>query len=100
MMREVFIVSDNIISPLGCTTEENFYQLTQRNSGISHHKRDEISEKPFYASILDKQQNDDLVASTSSDVEYTKFERLIIHSISKALELTDVDITSRDTVIV
>jgi 3-oxoacyl-[acyl-carrier-protein] synthase-1 len=100
MMREVFIVSDNIISPLGCTTEENFCQLAQSKSGIAQHTRSEMSEKPFYASILDEQQNNDLTVNTTSNIEYTKFERLLILSITKALETTDIDVSCRDTVII
>jgi 3-oxoacyl-[acyl-carrier-protein] synthase-1 len=100
MMREVFIVSDNILSPLGFTTEENFYNLTQNKSGISHHVRPEFSETPFYSSILDVQQNEALAANLVCGNEFTRFEKLLIHSISIALNEADVDVTAPDTGIV
>lgn len=98
-MREVFIVSDNIISPLGFTTEDNFYQLTQQKSAISRHARSEISAEPFYASLLNEQQNSDL-NTTDSKVGYTKFEKLLINSITSAVADTDVDPGNLETVIV
>lgn len=100
MMREVFIVSDNITSPLGCTTEENFFQLTLNSSGIDQHTSPALSDKSFYAAMLSKQQNEHLTSDTTSDVEYTRFEKLVIHSITKALEDTDVDASASDTVII
>lgn len=100
MMREVFIVSDNLTSPLGYTTEENFYQLNHNRSGISQHERPDISEKPFYASIFNKQQNEDLVKRTGSNTGYTKFERLIIHSITEALDSAGIDVTAAETIII
>lgn len=100
MMREVFIVSDNIISPLGSTTEDNFFLLTQHKSGISYHTRPEFSAESFYASLLDLEQNDKLDNNIHSNIEYTKFEKLLIHSISKAIENTQIDPGDSQTVIV
>jgi 3-oxoacyl-[acyl-carrier-protein] synthase-1 len=99
MMREVFIVSDNIISPLGFTAEDNFYQLTQNKSAISYHSRPEFAAEPFYASLLDEQQNNAL-NNIESKTEYSKFEKLLIKSITNAAKDTDVDPGSAETVII
>ena len=99
MMREVFIVSDNIISPLGSTTEDNFYQLTQSKSAIAHHIKPKFSTQPFYASLLSEEQNKNL-DSVESAIEYTKFEKLLINSITAAIKNTDVDLQHSDTVII
>jgi 3-oxoacyl-[acyl-carrier-protein] synthase-1 len=99
MMREVFIVSDNIISPLGFTTEDNFYQLKQNKSAISHHTRPEFSIQPFYASLLSDEQNSHL-SNAASNTGYTKFENLLISSISGALKNADIDPGSSETVFV
>ncbi len=41
-MQGVFIVSDNILSPVGLTTAENFLQLKKGVSGIKkHHEHDD-----------------------------------------------------------
>ncbi|MBC7827732.1 MAG: beta-ketoacyl synthase [Chitinophagaceae bacterium] len=96
-MREVFIVSDNIISPLGSATEDNFYQLTKNRTAIAHHTRPEFSDQPFYASLLNQEQNEKLNDHIQSTIDYTKFEKLLIASISQAIENTEVDPGSPDT---
>ena len=98
-MREVFIVSDNIISPLGCTTEKNFYQLKQNKSAIGSHTRPEFSAQPFYASLLSQEQNNHL-NNTGECREYTKFEQLLINSIAEAVTGTHVDPAAPDTIII
>jgi len=100
MMRAVFIVSDNIISPLGCTTDDNFFQLTQNKSGISLHNRTEMATDAFYASLLNQEQNDQLSDKLSTNVKYTKFEKLLISSITKALEKSDIDPEESNTIII
>lgn len=98
-MREVFIVSDNIVSPLGFTTEDNFRELTENKSAISHHTRPEFSNESFYASLFSEQENSRL-HNINSKVEYSKFERLLITSITNAIEGCEVDPGSAETVIV
>jgi 3-oxoacyl-[acyl-carrier-protein] synthase I len=98
-MREVFIVSDNIISPLGCTTEKNFYQLKQNKSAIESHSRPEFSAQPFYASLLSQEQNNHL-NNDGECREYTKFEKLLINSIAEAVTGTHVDLAAPDTIII
>lgn len=92
-------MSDNIISPLGSTTEDNFYQLAQNKSAISHHTKPEFWVQPFYASLLSEEQNRNL-DNADSAIEYTKFEKLLINSITGAIKNTDVDLQHPDTVIV
>ena len=99
MMREVFIVSDNIISPLGFTTEKNFYQLLQNKSAIERHVREKISTQPFYASLLSDEQNETL-NNAGVNGEFTKFEKLLINSITQAVVDTDVDVASAETIII
>ena len=100
MMREVFIVSDNIVSPLGSTTESNFYQLTRNESAISHHTKPEFSALPFYASLFTSGQKNELDENFDSDMGYTNFEKLLVHSIKKALAATDIDPADAETIII
>ncbi len=74
---DVFIVADNIFSPLGKTTAENFEQLKNGVSGVKQHNNANLSTIPFYASLFDK----DTRFLDSGD-GYTKFERLLIASIA------------------
>jgi 3-oxoacyl-[acyl-carrier-protein] synthase I len=43
-MRDVFVAADNIFSPLGTTTAENFSQLKKGISGVARHDRPEMSD--------------------------------------------------------
>ncbi|CAN5772765.1 beta-ketoacyl synthase N-terminal-like domain-containing protein [soil metagenome] len=86
----VYLIADNIVSPLGNTTSENFDALLQGHSGIRLHSIPAIHNQPFYASLL-------LDIETEHDSTYTRFERMLIRSISKALNDSKVDITSAST---
>ena len=86
----VFAIADNIISPLGITTEENFSAMLRGESGISRHEAGTIHTEPFYASLMRSSNKDDAEG-------YTRFEKLLIHSISQALNESGINITSAST---
>jgi 3-oxoacyl-[acyl-carrier-protein] synthase-1 len=86
-MTEVFIIADNIYSPLGATAAENFMQLKKSVSGIKEHTNTTMSAAPFYAALFDK--NTFLKDDTGNG--YTTFEKLLIASITDALKGTEVN---------
>lgn len=92
-MSDVYIVSDNIVSPIGSTTAENFSQLTKNISGIQLHNNRSLSDEPFYASLFDKN-------FFTKDTDYTRFEQLLIASISDALKNADVDAKDPKTILI
>jgi 3-oxoacyl-[acyl-carrier-protein] synthase I len=83
-MRDVFVVADNIVSPLGKTTAENFNRLTEGVSGIKQHHDVNMAAQPFYASLFNKTVQKDTAP-------YTRFEELVIHSIEDALQNSGMD---------
>ena len=90
--KEVFIAADNIISPLGYTTAENFEKLKRGISGVKKQSDRDISEHEFSASLFDK-----AAIYAVGNGPYTKFERLLIASITSALKQTDIDVTNPQT---
>jgi 3-oxoacyl-[acyl-carrier-protein] synthase-1 len=54
MMMDVFVVSDNIISPVGNTAAANFSALINNISGVKEHVLPAMSPVPFYASLLEE----------------------------------------------
>ena len=94
-MKDTFIVADNIISPLGRDTAENFSKLKKSNTGIKEHFSPAIADQPFYAALLDHNALSDF-----SDAAHTKFEQLLIASITEALQNTVVDLTDKRTVLI
>ena len=87
-------VSDNIISPLGMTTAENYTAVKAGRSELKH--RDGLWQlpEPFTASLMDRGTVNEVAAQKHIDDRYTFFEKMIILSAAKALEQTDIDTTS------
>ena len=97
-MREVFIVSDNIVSPLGLTAGANFAQLKKGVSGIRLHEDALLSPDPVYASLLES--TTELAVTEKGLYPYTKFEKLLIASIQESMAGDPVDTTRDRTVLI
>ncbi len=91
----VFIAADNIISPLGNTTVKNFLRLKENVSGIKLHEDTAISDVPFYAALFDRDEWDMKPAAG-----LTKFEQLLVVSVTAALSRCDVDAKDPRTLLV
>jgi 3-oxoacyl-[acyl-carrier-protein] synthase-1 len=96
-MQDIFVVSDNIFSPLGLTAAENFGQLTKAVTCIKQHDGATISPQPFYAALFDK---DAVFIEGINQNIYTKFEQLLIASISNALEGNGISADDKNTVLI
>ena len=84
-------VSDNIISPLGLNTAENYAAVKAGRSELKRHDGLWNLPEPFTASLMDRDMVKDTAAQRKIDDKYTFFEKMIILSSSKALEQTDID---------
>ncbi|MEO6230620.1 MAG: beta-ketoacyl synthase N-terminal-like domain-containing protein [Ferruginibacter sp.] len=96
MMKEVFLVSDNIISPLGVNTAENFLMLKNGASGVKEQQLPEVSSVPFYASLF----SDETALLKDENNTYTKFELLLIASIQDALKNSAVSPSDKKTILI
>lgn len=95
-MREVFLVADNIISPLGINTEENFSMLKKGASGVKQHEEPSMSEQVFYASLIDN----GVTLVEDEHHQYTKFEQLLIASIKDAIRKSNIDLEDKRTILI
>jgi 3-oxoacyl-[acyl-carrier-protein] synthase-1 len=95
-MKSVYVVADNIVSPLGRTTEENFANVSKGQSGIKLHDQPSLSATPFYASMMNEGQLEAAWSDEGLD-SYTKFEQLLLLSVQTALDRTNIDITDGRT---
>ncbi len=93
---EVFVVADNILSPLGKTTAENFSNLKQNISGVKQHHNVGVSSQPFYASLFD---GDESFLKNNAH-KYTKFEQLLIASVNDALLHSGINVADKKTVLI
>jgi len=85
---DVFIIGDNILSPIGMTTEENLAALKQGISGVKRH--DHIT---AVASVFEGDK-------TIIDKNYTKFESLLILSITDAIKQSGFNIGDQTALII
>lgn len=93
---EVFVVADNVLSPLGKTTAENFSKLKENHSTVKQHTNTAISPQPFFASLF----NADEQFIKADEHNYTKFEQLLIASIADALNGSGIDVRDKKTVLI
>lgn len=81
---KIYSIADNIISPLGLTTEENIKALSQKQSGIAKIAGGEHYPEDFYGAGIDRQKIDEKFDQEGTD--YTFLEKLFILSISNVLD--------------
>jgi 3-oxoacyl-[acyl-carrier-protein] synthase-1 len=82
-MRKVFVVADNILSPLGKDTAANLAALKTGRSGIRL-QHTVFSDSPFYASLLPEEEK-------TGDPQSTAFENIVLASVKDALKNGQTD---------
>ena len=105
MKLESYIVADNIISPLGFSSSENFEQLKQKKTGVKRLESSELSSEPVCAALVDTQKlNSEFAKLTTNNIEakeYTRLEKMVLLSINDCLKQnSNIDITSKKTLII
>lgn len=96
-MKDVFVIADNILSPVGTTTTGNFEQLKQLNTGVKKQTDNAMSEAPFYASLFNGTES---FLKQDSLPGFTKFEKLLITSIGDVVQNTGILVTDKKTVLI
>ena len=85
----VYRITDNITSPLGMTSAQNYQAVKAGLSALTHYSNLWDIPDPFTAALFSISQNQAMYQAGT-----TRFEALVIHSITQALESTNLDITS------
>jgi 3-oxoacyl-[acyl-carrier-protein] synthase-1 len=99
-LTDVFLASDNIITSLGFTTDENISALKAGETGIKLHTNDQLSPSPFWASMVDRNKLTELFSAYENPREFTRFEQLVICSLKDALNRTSLDISGERTLVI
>jgi len=99
-MRKVYLVDDNIISPIGFSTEENIKNLRLNQTGIKKVEDSEIWSEPFFGAVIDSHKLHDASKQIAEVGKYTKLEKMLLLSVSKLLEENPtLDITKSGIII-
>ena len=88
------IIADNIISPLGFSSEENYLALKSNKTALCRYEHRNGIPFPFTASLFTPEQIQDL-----SIEGYTTFESLAIRSVTEALKQVDIKLDDRTALI-
>jgi 3-oxoacyl-[acyl-carrier-protein] synthase-1 len=94
---DVYVVADNIVSPLGKTTADNFSALKTGETAVNQHADKAISDQTIFASLFDKSEN---FYEEDTEQKYTRFERLLIASVDGALQESSINIRDEKTVLI
>lgn len=92
----VFVVADNIVGPLGIDTDENFEQIIRGNSGIGLQDRSDYGPAPFYGAMMAPAMLSRATAGLNVE-GYTKFEQLVIASVTAAVSQTGIRLSDSRT---
>ena len=85
----VYRIADNITSPLGMTSAQNFQAVKAGHTALASHEGLWDIPEPFTAAILPKELNDQIARKG-----LTRFESMVIASASEALAKTEFEISS------
>jgi 3-oxoacyl-[acyl-carrier-protein] synthase I len=75
-MKNVWFIADSIVSPLGLSSEANYDAVRRNVSGIQYQEHSPYSAVPFYASLVE----------TEEDAQFTRFESMAVRTISAAIK--------------
>lgn len=94
------MISDNIITSLGFTTEENAAALKSGQTGIEIHDDQRLAPSPFWASLVDNRALPDHFSEYDDPEQFTRFEQMVICSVMKALKNTSIPVSSERTLFI
>lgn len=96
MRDEVYIVGDQVISPLGIGSEWNFQQLRDGHTAIAQIMDSRLSNHPIHAARIDDAPWSHLVTNAS---RYTRLERLFILALQRLIDENDIPV-DRETLVI
>lgn len=91
----ISVLSTNIVSPLGVTTDENYRAVRNGNSKLARYNDWRGIPEPFVASLFDANQRKELHIDG-----FTLFESIAINSIHEALSKCAIDVDSPRTLFI
>ncbi|WP_257668362.1 beta-ketoacyl-[acyl-carrier-protein] synthase family protein [Parapedobacter tibetensis] len=95
-MKDVFVVGDHIISPLGIGSQVNVEQITAGNTAIRRVDDQQLCAHPFFAALIDDSQWDGEIENTQ---RYTRLEKLFILSLQALIDQYRIPLDRRTLVL-
>ena len=96
MKREVFVVGDYLISPLGRGSEYHFQQLLGGHTAISPVVDPQLADHPIYAARIDEAA---WLSDISDNTRYTRLEKLFILALQALIDRHGIPLDDRTLVV-
>ncbi len=96
MKDEVYIVGDEVISPLGMGSESNFQQLRSGHTAIASLIDKRLCDHPIHAARMNEAQWSHLVKDAS---RYTRLERLFILVLQRLIDKHNIPLDDETVVV-
>ena len=92
----VYKIADNILSPLGATTAENYQAVKAGRSALARYdQRWSLPDKVLTASLFSKEQEQQFLVSGLS-----RFESMVVTSVREALSQTTLDVSQPNVILI
>ena len=99
-MKEVYIISDNIVSSLGFSTPENIKRMLSGENGIRQWQDQSLSPVPFWASRVDDIRLHKCFSAHADPKDFSRFEQMVVCSVKEALSHTSIDVSDEKTLFI
>ncbi len=100
-MSIIYQIADNIISPMGFTTEANIRAVIAGEiGGLSFPENTWNIPEPFFASVIDDQNIEKAGENLTGFNHLTRFEKLLILSATDAIDKAGIDASSPETLFI
>lgn len=98
----IFNIGDNIVSPLGWTTAENWAAALSERSGLRPYDGTFGLPEPFFASLIDEEKVNERFSKLphSQNERYTKVEKMAILSATDAVQNAAIDPSTPEVIFV
>ena len=94
-MSKVYLSHNNIISSLGFDSETVVSQIANEVSGVSLVDDRKIFQQPVYSSLISSETLEVAFNKLNSNGDYTRLEQMLIVSLNKVIEASNIPITER-----
>lgn len=101
METMIKVSAENVITPLGFSSEETLNNILSGCSALRLHNNDFDLPEPFFGSLLNRELiQDEFEKRSVEGSDLTMFEKLALLSALKALDNTSIDVSNNDVLIV
>ncbi|MBU2938205.1 beta-ketoacyl synthase [Lacinutrix sp. C3R15] len=94
-MSKVYVSHNNIISSLGFSSDAVVSKISKETSGLQRIDNKSILPEPFYTSLINTEILQENFNKLHPKAEYTRLEQMMITSLSKVIDASNIKLNDR-----